>query len=216
MHELRLEVAADPAALSSQARARATFTSQVAERVAALPYLMAAPVTLRISCPTRPVRAEGLVEYPNLATWLAPLLDALTGAGRLLLSTSQVSDIQVTTTSPADPPGTLVVSVIHRPEQRLCKADLRLVTLAGGWCASVPTSLSTQDGQVATLRLFDALTPRMDGGAAAPDLVEQGFLRRSDLAADVPVVPAETLLLAATGGAPQVGPPGRSLTTLPS
>jgi ribosomal protein L14 len=215
MHELSVEVAADPVALGSEAAARATFTREVTQRVAVLPYLLAAPVTLRVSCPTRPVRAEGLVEYPNLAIWLAPLLDALAGAGRLLLSTSQVSDIQVTTTRPSDPAGTLVVTVIHRPDQRLSRADLRLVAFDDGWCAPVPSSLSTADAQAVMLGLYDALAPRADGGPVTSELVDRGFLRRSDLAADVPVVPAESLL-GGPDGVAYVAPAGRDRTVIPS
>jgi hypothetical protein len=186
MDELSLELSVDPVALVSRAEARAVLTRQVAQRVAGLPYLLASPVTLRVSCPTRPVLAPGLVEYPNLARWLAPLTEALVGAGRVLLSTSQVTDVQVTT-APPDAPPNLVVTLIHRPGQRLSKADLRLVAFQGGWCAPVPTTLSTVQAEVATRGLCEALT-------AEADPVGRGFLRRHDLAPDVPVVPADVLL----------------------
>src|SRR4051812_16133102 len=138
MHELNVELAADPVALVSDAEARSAFAPQVAQQVAGLPYVLAGPVTLRVSCPTRPFRTDGLVEYPNLATWLAPLLEAFTGAGRLLFSTAQVTDIQVVTAAPSDPPARLSVTVVHRPDQRLPRTDAPLPGQPRGWPGHPP------------------------------------------------------------------------------
>jgi hypothetical protein len=154
MHELNLELAADPVALVSDAEARAAFAQQVAQQVAGLPYMLAGPVTLRVSCPTRPVGADGLVEYPNLAMWLAPLLEAFTGAGRLLLSKAQVTDIQVVTAAPSDPPARLSVTVIHRPDQRLPRTDAPLPGQPRRWPGHTPrtsvTSWTPQSSTTAT------------------------------------------------------------------
>src|SRR4051812_27774779 len=132
MHELNVELAADPVALVSDAEARSAFAPQVAQQVAGLPYVLAGPVTLRVSCPTRPFRTDGLVEYPNLATWLAPLLEAFAGAGRLLLSTAQVTDIQVVPAAPPAPPARLPAPGAPRPARPPPRPDAPPPAQPGG------------------------------------------------------------------------------------
>ena len=207
MDELRLELAVDPVALLTRTEARSAFSQHLAARLADVPYLFAAPVTLRVSCPTRPALAPGLVEYPNLATWLAPLTEALAGADRVLLGTSQVTAVDVTTRARSDDAPDLLVSVLCRPGHRLPKAGLRLVAFADGWCASVPTGLGTREAQVVVRRLSEALTTMRDGGQAAAHPAEHGLLRRRDLAPDVPVVPAARLLGPTSADLPSARPP---------
>ncbi len=204
MSHVSFTAAVDPEALVSEAAARSAFIGEVSDRVAALPFVVASPVTLRVTCATRPVRAPGLVEYPNLHRWLGPLIEALTGAGRMLLGRSQVTAVDVTTIAPPADRRTLPVTVVYDEEQRLSKADLRLVEFPEGWCASVPAHLSPGQARSATRRWSEALVAARHPVRGRHDLVQQGFIRRRDVTPDVPVVPARWLL----GPDVDLAPPG--------
>jgi hypothetical protein len=191
MHELDIHLPLDPVALTTPPAARAAIAPLVAGQVAGLPFLLASSVTLRVTCPTRPVRAPGLVEYPHLAAWVGALTDALTGARRLLLSAWQVTRVDVVT-APPDAATALLVSVVSSPPQRrLDKAGLRFVIFPGGWCAPVPSSYGPSQAQAAVRRLSETLAA---AARRAPDPLGRGFVRASELAPDIPVVPAERLL----------------------
>ncbi len=213
MDHVEVVIAVDPSVLVSQAAARDAFAREVSERVAELPYVVASPVTLELACASRPSRHPGLVEYPNLDRWLRPLIEALTGARRLLLGTTQVRTVDVSSMAPSADPRALLVRVVHDEDQRLPKAGLRLVEFPDGWCAPVSAHLDLRQARATTRRWSEALTAAAACRDGQHDLESQGFIRRRDAAHDVPVVPAGWLL----GGSVDVpgAPRGRALAERP-
>jgi hypothetical protein len=193
MGEVHLDLAADPLALVTPARARDVLERELLEPLGRVPYVVTSPVTLQVWCPTRPSWQPGAVDYPNLDRWLRPLVDALAGAQRLLLSGSQVMTVDARTAPPPGERRGLSVRVAFASDACVPKTTLRLVAFPAGWCASVPTDLTLPRAREITRRLSETVTTAGEWGSAQP-LVRQGFIRRRDVASDVPVVEAAALL----------------------
>ena len=71
----------------------------------------------------------GAVVYPHLETWLRPLIEALSGADRLLVSPSLVGSISVTTRTSEDELEGLSVMLTYPADRLLAKSPLRVVSL---------------------------------------------------------------------------------------
>ena len=128
--ELTFDVALDPMSLASEAEASAAFARSLAPQLVRVPFLVAAPVTLTVSCPALPSpwHPESVV-YPNLEKWLRPLIDALSGADRLLVSPSLVGTISVTTRARQGKVDGLSIAVTYPPGRLIAKSPLRVVSL---------------------------------------------------------------------------------------
>ena len=128
--ELAFDLALDPASLVSEAQAAAAFAGTLVPQVSQVPFLIAAPVTLTVACAASPSPWHpGAVVYPNLETWLQPLIEALSGADRLLVSPSLVGSIRVATRRPDQDAGVLSIAVTYPADRLLAKTPLRVITL---------------------------------------------------------------------------------------
>ena len=127
---LTFDLALDPMSLGSEAEASAAFARSLAPQVSRVPFLIAAPVTLTVACRAQPSPwYPETVVYPNLEKWLRPLVEALSGADRLLVSPSLVGSISVTTRTSEDELEGLSVTLTYPPDRLLAKSPLRVVSL---------------------------------------------------------------------------------------
>ena len=127
---LTFDLALDPMSLVSEAEASAAFARSLAPQVSGVPFLIDAPVTLAVACRSLPSPWHpATVVYPNLEKWLRPLIEALSGADRLLVSPSLVGSISVTTRTTEDDLVGLSVTLTYPPDRLLAKSPLRVVTL---------------------------------------------------------------------------------------
>jgi hypothetical protein len=128
--ELAFDLALDPASLVSEAQASAAFAGTLVPQVSQVPFLIAAPGCHgEGEAAHATVRVTGAVVYPNLETWLQPLIEALSGADRLLVSPSLVGSIRVATRRPDQDAGVLSVAVTYPADRLLAKTPLRVITL---------------------------------------------------------------------------------------
>jgi hypothetical protein len=127
---LTFDLALDPRSLASEAEASAAFARVLAPQVSGVPFLIAAPVTLSVACRTLPSpwHPETVV-FPNLERWLRPLIEALSGADRLLVSPTLVGSISVTARTAEDELEGLSVTLTYPPDRLLAKSPLRVVSL---------------------------------------------------------------------------------------
>jgi hypothetical protein len=125
---LTFDLALDPRSLASETEAAAAFARSLAPQASRVPFLIAAPVTLTVACRALPSpwHPETVV-YPNLERWLRPLIDALSGADRVLVSPSLVGSISVTTRTTQDELEGLSVTLRYPPDRLLAKSPLRVV-----------------------------------------------------------------------------------------
>jgi hypothetical protein len=123
-------LALDPRSLGSETDASAAFAHSLAPQVSRVPFLIAGPVSLTVACQALPSPWHPrTVVYPNLEKWLRPLIEALSGADRLLVSPSLVGSISVTTrTMQGDPEG-MSVTLTYPPDRLLAKNPLRVASL---------------------------------------------------------------------------------------
>jgi hypothetical protein len=127
---LSFDLTLDPASLVSEAEASAAFARSLVPQVGRVPFLIAAPVTVTVACAASPSPWHpDAVVYPNLETWLQPLIEALSGADRLLVSPSLVGSIRVTTRRPDEDADALSVAVTYPPDRLLPKSPLRVISL---------------------------------------------------------------------------------------
>ena len=127
--ELRFELTLDPMSLSSDAEAAAAFARSLTPQLDRVPFLIGAPVTLTVACRAMPSpwHPEAVV-YPNLERWLQPLIEALSGADRLLVSPSLVGSINVTTRAGDELDG-LSLTLTYPADRLIPKVPLRVVTV---------------------------------------------------------------------------------------
>jgi hypothetical protein len=127
--ELRFELALDPMSLSSDAEAAAAFARSLTPQLDRVPFLIGAPVTLTVACRATPSPWHpGAVAYPNLERWLQPLIEALSGADRLLVSPSLVGSISVVTRGDDQLDG-LSLTLTYPPDRLIPKTPLRVVAV---------------------------------------------------------------------------------------
>jgi hypothetical protein len=126
---LTFDLTLDPMSLASEAAASAAFARLLAPQASRVPFLIAAPVTLAVACRSLPSPWHpATVVYPNLEKWLRPLIEALTGADRLLVSPSLVGSISVTTQTTEDELVGLSITLTYPPDRIVAKTPLRVVT----------------------------------------------------------------------------------------
>jgi hypothetical protein len=125
---LTFDLALDPLSLVSEAEASSALSRSLAPELARVPFLIAAPARLAVSCTALPSPWHpAAVAYPNLEIWLRPLIDALSGADRLLVSPSLVDSIRVATRSAQQDVGRLWVTLTYAPDRLLTKRPLGAV-----------------------------------------------------------------------------------------
>jgi hypothetical protein len=128
--QLTFDLALDPMSLGSEAEAYDAFARVLAPELNSVPFLIAAPGSLTVSCTAVPSPWHpDAVEYPHLETWLPPLIDALSGADRLLVSPSLIASIKVTTRRPEEDCHGLSITVSYPSGGVLTKRPLRSVAL---------------------------------------------------------------------------------------
>jgi hypothetical protein len=121
--ELTFDLALDPMSLVSEAEASAAFARSLPPQLSRVPFLIAAPVALTVACRALPSpRHPGTVVYPNLERWLRPLIEALSGADRLLVAPSLVGSISVATRAGEDDSDTLSITLTYPPDRLLPKS----------------------------------------------------------------------------------------------
>ena len=124
---LTFDLALDPMSLASEAEAAAAFARALAPQLVGVPFLIAAPVALTVACRALPSTWHpGTVVYPNLEKWLRPLVEALSGADRLLVSPSLVGSVSVTTRTTSDESEGLSITLTYPPDRLLAKSPLRV------------------------------------------------------------------------------------------
>ena len=127
---LTFDLALDPMSLASEAEASAAFARSLVPQVSGVPFLIAAPVNLTVACRTVPSPWQpGAVVYPHLETWLRPLIEALSGADRLLVSPSLVGSISVTTRPGRREADGLSITLTYPPDRLIAKSPLHVVSL---------------------------------------------------------------------------------------
>jgi hypothetical protein len=126
--ELTFDLALDPLSLVGEAEASAAFAQALVPQLDAVPFLIGAPVTLTVACPALASPWHpGAAVYPHLERWLQPLIEALSGADRLLVSPSLVGAIRVVTRTRDDELDGLSVTLTYPPDRLLPKTPLRVV-----------------------------------------------------------------------------------------
>ena len=127
---LTFDLALDPMSLASEAEASAAFADALVPQVTGVPFLIAAPVSLTVACKSVPSPWHpGASVYPNLERWLRPLIEALSGADRLLVSPTLVGSISVTARTTQDELEGLSVTLTYPPDRLLAKSPLRVASL---------------------------------------------------------------------------------------
>jgi hypothetical protein len=123
--QLRFDLALDPASLATPGQASAAFADALVPQVSRTSFLIAGPVTVTVACGTvlSPWHPDA-VEYPNLRTWLRPLIDALSGADRLLVSPTLVAAVQITTRNPGEKLDGMSLTLTYSSRRVLARTPL--------------------------------------------------------------------------------------------
>jgi hypothetical protein len=126
--QLTFDLALDPASLGTRAQASAALERALAPELSRVPFVITGPVTLTVTCPAvlSPWHPDA-VDYPNLQTWLWPLIDALSGADRLLVSPALVGAVHITTRNAREDFDGLSLTLAYPSRRVLEKTPLRTV-----------------------------------------------------------------------------------------